>query len=429
MSAYGHPMQTTLTDMTVTVLGAGMVGVCAALELQARGAQVTLIDRRAPGQETSYGNAGVIARSSLMPLNNPGLWSSLPKLLGNRSAGLRYSLPFMLRNAGWACGFLGHARMAPFLETAQAMDGLINLSYPIHKRLLAEAGALDRLRETGWIYLYRTRTLFEGGAFGREMLGTFEVATEVLDKSGLRDLEPGLNPIFDQAFWIKDAMSVNAPGRVVEAYAKVFTVRGGRIEQTSVASLTPLDGRWLVNTEKGPFQTDRVVVALGPWSRTFLERAGMRVPMAYERGYHMHYTGADTDGNLPLTRPIYDVAGGYVLSPMEDGLRMTTGVELTDCDAPPNHAQLDLAEASARQAIDLGERRDKTPWLGRRPTFADSRPVIGQAPGRAGLYLAFGHQHVGFNTGPGTARLLADIMEGTSPDIPAEPFSPARFIR
>ena len=108
---------------------------------------------------------------------------------------------------------------------------------------------------------------------------------------------------------------------------------------------------------------------------------------------------------------------------------MTTGVELTDCDAPPNHAQLDLAEASARQAIDLGERRDKTPWLGRRPTFADSRPVIGQAPGRAGLYLAFGHQHVGFNTGPGTARLLADIMEGTSPDIPAEPFSPARFIR
>ncbi|WP_299727987.1 FAD-dependent oxidoreductase [uncultured Tateyamaria sp.] len=422
-------MQTALTDISVTVLGAGMVGVCAALELQSRGAQVTLIDRRAPGQETSFGNAGVIARSSLMPLNNPGLWASLPKLLRNRSAGLRYSLPFLLRNMGWAAGFLGHARMAPFLDTARAMDGLINLSYPIHKQLLAEAGALDRLRETGWMYLYRTSAAFEGGAFGRDMLDQFNVATEVLDQTGLRDLEPGLNPIFERALWIKDAMSVNAPGRVVEAYARLFTDRGGRIVRASIASLTSLDGHWLVNTEKGPFQGDRVVVALGPWSRTFLERAGMRVPMAYERGYHMHYGGPNAGGNLSLTRPIYDLAGGYVLSPMENGLRMTTGVELTDCDALPNHAQLNLVEASARQAIDLGERRDPTPWLGRRPTFADSRPVIGQAPGRAGLYLAFGHQHVGFNTGPGTARVLADIMEGTTPDIPAEPFSPARFIR
>ncbi|MFL4469223.1 NAD(P)/FAD-dependent oxidoreductase [Tateyamaria armeniaca] len=418
-----------MKDKTVIVLGAGMVGVCAALELQTRGAQVTLIDRRAPGQETSYGNAGVIARSSLMPLNNPALWSGLPKLLGNQSVGLRYSWPFMLRNIGWATGFLANARMAPFLETARAMDGLINLSFPAHKRLLGEAGVLDRLRETGWIYLYRNSAAFDAGAFGRDMLDRFDVETEALDRRGLGDLEPGLNPIFERALWIKDAMSVNAPGRVVEAYAKLFTDRGGRIVQASVASLTRLDDRWLANTEKGPFDGDRVVVAMGPWSRSLLERAGMRVPMAYERGYHMHFGGAGDGGNLALTRPVYDVSGGYVLSPMEDGLRMTTGVELTDCDAPPNHAQLDLAEASAREAINLGERRDNTPWMGRRPTFPDSRPVIGAAPGRPGLYLAFGHQHVGFNTGPGTARVLADLMEGTSPEIPADPFAPSRFIR
>jgi len=423
-------MMDSLTDKTVIVVGAGMVGVCAALELQARGAQVTLIDRRPPGQETSYGNAGIIARASLIPLNNPGLWAELPKLLGNRSAPLRYSWSFMLRNPGWAIGFLRRARMAPFMETATALDGLINLSFAGHKRLLTEAGVRDRLRETGWAYLYRTQAAFQGAAFGHDMLAAFGVDTEVLDQAGIRDLEPALNPIFERALWIKDAMSVNAPGRVVEAYAKLFADRGGRIEQAAVASLTRVDDDWLVNTQKGPFAGKRVVVALGPWSRAFLERAGMTVPMAYERGYHMHYTGhcSGADGGS-LTRPIYDPAGGYVLSPMEDGLRLSTGVELTDLDAPPNDAQLTLAEASARDAIDLGTRCHDTPWMGRRPTFPDSRPVIGAAPGHPGVFVAFGHQHIGFKTGPGTASLLADVMEGKTPDIPAAPFSPARFLR
>jgi D-amino-acid dehydrogenase len=196
-----------------------------------------------------------------------------------------------------------------------------------------------------------------------------------------------------------------------------------------VASLTALEHRWLVNTQTGPFDGDRVVIALGPWSRVFLERMGLRVPMAYERGYHMHYGGAETGGTLALTRPVYDPAGGYVLSPMEQGLRLTTGVELNDCDAPPNHAQLDAAEISAREAINLGERLDDTAWMGRRPTLPDSRPAIGAAPGRPGLFVAFGHQHIGFNTGPGTARVLADLMDGTPPEIPAAPFSPSRFIR
>ncbi|MEM8853898.1 MAG: FAD-binding oxidoreductase, partial [Pseudomonadota bacterium] len=175
-------------------------------------------------------------------------------------------------------------------------------------------------------------------------------------------------------------------------------------------------------------QADSAVVCLGPWSRTFLKRVGMRVPMACERGYHMHYRGPAEGGNAPLRRPIYDPKGGYVLSPMDQGLRLTTGVELTRRDAPKNTLQLERAERAAREAIGLGERLEDTPWLGSRPTLPDSRPAIGQAPGRRGLYLAFGHQHVGFSTGPGTARLLADIMEDKPPVIPKAPFDPSRFI-
>lgn len=418
-----------ISEKTVIVLGAGMVGVSAALELQARGAQTTLIDRRAPGQETSYGNAGVIARSSLMPMNNPGLWANLPKLLTNRTATLRYSIPFLMRNAGWAVGFLARARKSVFEETAAALDSLIRLSTDAHMELIKAAGAQDRLNDKGWIFLYRSNAGFKGAEFARKAFDQFDVDTETLDRFELQDLEPGLKPIFERALWIKDCCSVDSPGDVVRAYARLFAERGGTIETSEIQGLSSDDRRWTVNTNGGSKRADAVVVALGPWSRAFLEREGMKVPMGFERGYHMHFSGNDDSSNTQLNRPIYDTAGSYVLSPMEQGLRLTTGVELTSCDAPENHAQLMLAEASAREAIDLGERVEDKPWLGRRPTMPDSRPVIGEAPGRTGLYLAFGHQHIGFSTGPGTARVLADLMEGKTPEIPPEPFSPSRFVR
>ena len=152
---------------------------------------------------------------------------------------------------------------------------------------------------------------------------------------------------------------------------------------------------------------------------------GVDIPMGFERGYHMHYAPGGAENSLQ--RPIYDTAGGYVLSPMEQGLRLSTGVELNRCDAPMKPVQLDITEAAARQALPLGRRLEHPLWMGRRPTLPDSRPIIDEMPGRPGLWLAFGHQHIGFSTGPGTA-LLAAMMLGDK-QLPMNPihFAPAAF--
>ena len=413
-------------DADVAVLGAGMVGVACALELRRRGARVTLIDRRDPGQETSYGNAGVIARSSLMPLNNPALWAALPGLIRNRSAALRYDARFILSNLRWLTAFLGHARARSFAETTRALDALIGLSMTEHRRLIARAGAGARLAERGWVYLYRSETGFAAGALARDVFAEHGVATEILDQGGLADLEPGLNPIFPRALWIKDAASVDGPGELVEDYARLFASQGGRIVRNGVAGLETDGGTWRVRLADGQtVGADRVVVALGPWSQEFLDRMGLRVRMGYERGYHMHFAPR---GNATLGRPVYDTAGGYVLAPMSRGLRMTTGVELNRPGAPPDPRPVRLAEARLREAFPIDGALDDTPWMGSRPTLPDARPVIGAAPGRAGLWLAFGHQHIGFSTGPGTARLLAEMMAGETPSIDPEPFRPERFV-
>lgn len=410
----------------VAVVGAGMVGVCCALELQRRGLKVRLFDRKGPGQETSFGNAGVCARSSLIPLNNPGLWATLPRLLGNRSPQLRYNPLYMLRQTMWGIGFVSRARPAAFNETATALDALIRLSMPAHRLLMQEAGVAHRLRDNGWIFLYRSDYAFAGSRFARDVYDRFEIVTQELDQSALHDLEPHLRTIFPRALWIKDTWSVDDPGRVVEAYAALFQAGGGELVRNEITALQrDAQGSWQLRGRDASTTTaKKVVIALGPWANDLLKPLGVAAPMAFERGYHQHFA---PEAGATLGRPVYDTAAGYVLAPMQAALRLSTGVELTERDAPANRAQLELAEAASRQAFPVGSRSGPD-WLGSRPTLPDCRPMIGEAPRHPGLWLAFGHQHIGLSTGPGTAQVLASLMLGEESPIDARPFRVERFI-
>jgi D-amino-acid dehydrogenase len=243
----------------------------------------------------------------------------------------------------------------------------------------------------------------------------------------LHDLEPHLRPVFRRALWVQDASSVDSPGEVVRAYVAWLQALGGTLHEASATQLLRQPNGWTVHTDGTAHHADHVVVALGPWSRDFLrQQFGLRLPMGFERGQHRHFEPA---AGTALGRPVYDTAGGYVLAPMAQGLRLTTGVELNAQHAPPHRAQLDAAEQAAREAMPLGDRTPEADWLGSRPTLPDSRPVIGACPGHAGVWLALGHQHIGFSTGPGTAELLAQLMLGEPPALTPYPFRPQRFLR
>lgn len=411
----------------VVVLGAGMVGVSCALSLRQRGLAVTVLDPLGPGAATSHGNAGVLARSSLMPFNHPQLWGQLPGLLRLRNPGFRYDPLWMLARWTWGLSFLAHARQSVFVQTTVALDALIRHSGEVHRRWMAAANVGHRRRDDGWLFLYRTQSGYDAGAFGRETLARFGVATQPLQAHELRDLEPGLQPIFERALWVQDASSVDSPAEVVRAYARWLVEQGGQVLAQS-ASVVRRDGPgWCVDTSDGrALHADHVVVALGPWSRDFLRQQwGLRLPMGFERGYHRHFQPGPQGR---LGRPVYDTAAGYVLAPMAQGLRLTTGVELNAQHAPARTTQLDAAEQAARQALAMGERTPEPDWLGARPTLPDGRPMVGACPGQPGAWLALGHQHIGFSTGPGTGELLAQLMLGEVPGIDPQPFTPQRFL-
>ena len=175
--------------MRIAVVGSGMVGVSCALALQRRGLSVTLIDRLPPGSETSHGNAGVLAPSSMIPFNNPSLWAQLPGLLRGRNPGFRYNPAYLAGQVGWAWRFLSNARPQPFQKTVVALDTLIGHSRRIHQEWAQQAGIRHRLRDDGWIFLYRSEAAWQAGAWAREIYAEHSVAFESLDPAGLHELE------------------------------------------------------------------------------------------------------------------------------------------------------------------------------------------------------------------------------------------------
>ncbi len=409
----------------VVVLGAGMVGISSAIHLVDRGRSVALVDRRGPAEETSYGNAGLIQSEAVMPYVFPrdpsvvlqaafGLrtdarvrWGALPKIA-----------PFILAYA--RAGSVTSAR-----RTALANVPLLTRVRSEHEALMDRAGARHHLREGGYIRVYRSPRDLEVAAKVDEALREeFGIDYAVWDTKRLAEEEPNLLRPLAGAVHHAAPARVDDPGEVGQAYARLFESLGGTFVNGDARTLARTDDGWTVATERGPINAREVVMALGPWSADVLDLVGVRAPLGVKRGYHMHYRPA---GNAQLNHLTFDSDNGYVLAPMKRGVRLTSGVEFANRDDPSNYAQLNTAELEARAIFPLGERVDETPWRGARPCLPDMLPAVGAVAGQPGLFVNFGHHHLGFTMGPTTGRLLAEIMTGETPFTDPAPYRLDRF--
>ncbi len=417
-------MTATITESEIVVLGAGMVGAATALELQRRGREVTLLDRKAPGEETSYGNAGVIEGGPYVPLAFPRDPRDILRFATNRQPALHFHWRFLPWIAPWLSALSRNSSEARLRENGAAVHSLTTHAPQLHEGLLDEAGRSDLLRKTGWLQLYRSEAAFAADGLKRHIADETGCAYSVLDPDAASELEPHLSPAFHKAVYWPSIWSVADPGAATKAVAELFAGQGGRFARMEVVAVEPVTGGWRVKTGQAEIAARHVVIALGPWSMDLLRPLGYRFPLAVKRGYHLHFRGK---GNATLSRPVVDLANGYVITPMAQGIRLTTGVEFADRDAPATPVQIARAEKAARGLFPLEAPVDPEPWMGRRPCLPDSRPIIGPAPRHDGLWLNFGHAHLGFTLGPVSARLLAEMMNGGTPIADPTPFAATRF--
>jgi D-amino-acid dehydrogenase len=409
----------------VVVLGAGMVGVGAALHLQKRGRDVILIDRQAlAGEETSFGNAGLIECASVFPYMFPRDLGQVLRYALNSSPQVHYRYSDLPTVLPWLARYFLASSPQRALRSAMAELPLIRRSLIEHEALIAEAGVPELLRRTGWIKLFRSDATLSGAVRDLERARQYGVDGEVLDGKQVVAREPHLTGDFAGAIHWPTPGFIPDPGGLAKAYAALFARKGGRFVAGDARTLEQDSRGWRVRGPEGAVGGREVVVALGPWSDLVFRPLGYSIPLGIKRGYHLHLAPR---GNAVLNHPVLDSDLGYLLAPMNRGIRLTTGVEFARRDAPPTPVQVERAVPRAHALFPLGEAIDAKPWMGARPCLPDMLPVIGKAPRHPGLWFDFGHQHHGLTLGPATGRLLAEMMTGETPFADPKPFAVERF--
>ncbi|MCL4766319.1 MAG: FAD-binding oxidoreductase [Hyphomicrobiaceae bacterium] len=409
----------------VLVLGAGMVGISAALHLQKRGRSVVLVDRRGAAEETSHGNAGIIQREGIVPYGFPRDLNKLWRYALNMLPEAHLHWSALPRQAPWLFRYWRMSTPQRIAAAARSARPLVERCITEHRALMEDAGVASMLRETGYLKLFRTEARM--AEVTREQEGVrreFGINFEELDVAAVRKREPHITGSFAGGLLMADPVSVTDPSALGKAYADLFVRRGGRFITADARTLeTSADG-WQVRTVDGPVGAREAVIALGPWSDDVLRPLGIHVPLGVKRGYHVHF---HSRGNAVLNGPVLDYENGFVLAPMTLGIRLTTGAEFARRDAPRTPVQLSRLEPVARALFPLGDRVESKPWMGARPCLPDMLPMIGPVPGRRGLWADFGHHHLGFTLGPATGRLLAEMIAGEPTYTDPWPYRVDRF--
>jgi D-amino-acid dehydrogenase len=370
----------------------------------------------------------LLERSSFIPISCPRQIGELARYATNRLASVRYRPGSLPRLLPWLVRYWWHSQAARLEAIAESIRPLLEQSLDEHRALSAAAGVVDDIRPDGWLDLYHSAAGLQAAQVEATRLAQVGIRHAMLDGKAVKQRQPHLLGDFAGAIHWPDSASIGDPHKITAAYGQLATRLGAELINAQAHRLEQGKTGWTVHLTGQPgglqLQAKSVVVAMGAASNQICASLGWRFPLVAKRGYHMHY---DAPVPVELTQPVIDIENGFLLTPTDRGIKLTTGIEFTDMAAPPSYAQLDMAEGLARKILPLGRRRYETPWSGFRPCLPDMRPAIGEARDKKGLWFALGHAHLGLTLGPATGKLLAQMICGEATFMNPLAVDPNRF--
>jgi glycine/D-amino acid oxidase-like deaminating enzyme len=385
---------------------------------------VTLVDRDEPGRGCSYGNAGALSCGSVTPLAMPGVMRDALSMLLDPAAPLRIPLGYLPKAAPWLTQFVRAARPDTVRRISDALSTLLAHSIEKHLELLGEIGAADLVRRSGQLYLYPDAAYLTKDTMSWALRREHGPRVEQLGRGDILALEPEVGPGYAIGmFTPEQGMSIN-PYRQVTAIAADFARRGGRIVRDRIVAIeTEGDRVRALRGETASYPADQAVICAGAWSTQLLRQLGYAIPLESQRGYHVTIANA----GVAIARPVVAADRKVFFTPMEEGLRVAGTVEFGGLARAPTRQRAeflvrDLARVLPRAQVPA----DWSFWMGHRPCLPDSLPVLGPSQHR-GLWLNFGHGHLGLTMSAVCGDLLARAIRGEPANIDLKPFSFARF--
>lgn len=407
---------------SIAIVGAGIVGMSAALYLQRAGYSVSVIDPLPPGGGASYGNAGLLSVENCVPIALPGMLKEVPRWLADPLGPLAVRPSYLPQALPWLLRWIAAGRM-PRVEAASAALRALHANALDRYRELLGAEFDDIIRVSGQVHIWESPEPSPSEEIYRQLWQRHGVEAQWLGADEVRQLVPQLARTVTRAVFLpKNGHTLN-PRRLVGTLARLFAQAGGTVLAERVLKLIPENPAWRIVTSSANHRAQKIVVSAGAWSRQLLRPLAIKLPLETERGYHMMLREASVVPRLP----VLSRGRGFSITPMEEGLRLAGTVEIGGLDLPMNEERAYVLLRQAKALLPGLEASDYSLWMGFRPSFPDSLPVIDEAPGRRGLYLAFGHGHTGMTGGAPTGRLVKQLVAGETPDVPLAPYGAARF--
>jgi len=408
----------------VVVIGAGVVGLSAAIALEARGLAVTVLEREAPAAGASAGNAGAFAFTDILPLASPGILRKAPKWLLDPLGPLSIPPSYAMQIAPWMFRFWRACSVSRVAHSTAAQTALMDLSKAALEPFLTETGTASMLRKEGNLQVYESQAELDASLPGWKARAEHGIEFRHMDAAGMAEIQPGLAPRFTHGTFTPGWYSIADPKLYTLALADHFRARGGVIERAEVSGLKAVDGGVEITTTDGRVRrVERVVLAAGAFSHLLARGLGENIPLETERGYN---TTLPADA-FDLRTQVTFGGHGFVVTRLSTGIRVGGAVELGGLKLPPNFRRSEAMLEKARRFLPGLKPDGGVQWMGFRPSMPDSLPAIGRARATANVVYAFGHGHLGLTQSAGTARLVAELLTGQPTSIDIAPFSPQRF--
>ncbi|MDD9980929.1 MAG: FAD-dependent oxidoreductase [Gammaproteobacteria bacterium] len=409
---------------SVVVIGAGIVGAACAHRLQSLGFEVVLVDRGAPGEACSFGNAGRIATSLVTPKSVPGLLRKVPGMLLDRRHPLKTSAGFLLRNLAWCMRFASAGAPGEVARITDALHVLLSRGDAAIDRMAAAVGATELLRTDGVFYVYQDPSLAEAERDSMAESDRRGTPSKYVTGDQIRDIDPAIPASVACGFHKPEERFVRSPVELTRRVVQAFAAHGGVLVRDEVVRLEARPGRSpLVRCRKESYEVDKVVVAAGAWSPRLAAQLGARILVVPERGYHATLPRA----GVGLKTAIHYGDRLVSMTPMSDGLRVSSGAELADADAAPNWERRDVVIEAAKSLYPDLDDAGATRWMGPRPSTPDSLPVVGAHPDHPDVLFATGHGTLGLTLSALTAEIVGDLAAGRVPNFDVAPYRPDRF--
>ena len=404
--------------MHVVVAGAGIVGVASAIWLQRAGHTVTLVDRAKPGQATSYGNAGVLAAGSIIPVTVPGLLRKAPKMLFDRNQPLFLRWSYLPRLMPFLARYLRHANMEDVRHYAFNMAHLLGDSADQHLSLAKGTGAEKYVLQNDYCFGYATEAAYQADIWTWDLRREAGMSFEPMSGKDYAQVDPLFEGQFHTVVAGRNHGMISDPGKYVGALADHFIAEGGTFV---AADIQDVQGQ-VLRTSQGEISGDKVLLCLGPWSGELSRKLGLKsLSFEAERGYHIELVNPS---HTPKN-PMMIAAGKFVMTPMDGRIRAAGVVEFGGLKLGPSEAPINLLKRQVAALIPNVTYDRIDTWMGHRPAPSDSLPLLGQV--QDGTFVAYGHQHVGLTGGAKTGRVMAQMVEGQQPNFDTAAFDPKRY--